>query len=62
MNCQNRAWLDTAAIETWAELLLRPYVDGLSRGKTILIWDNCGPHNGSALRELFQQIKVENFK
>ena len=61
ITCQNRAWMDTPGVAMWAELLLGPYVQRELGGKALLIWDNCGPHNVPALKELFQQIKVETW-
>lgn len=58
VTCQNKAWMDTAGIAMWAETLLGPYVKKLCDGKALLVWDNCGPHNVPALKQVFESINV----
>jgi hypothetical protein len=40
---QHKAWMDTAGICMWADVLIGPYF-ARKRGKCLLIWDNCGSH------------------
>jgi hypothetical protein len=40
---QHKAWMDTAGICMWIDLLIGPHF-ARKRGKGLLIWDNCGSH------------------
>ena len=58
VTCQGRAWMDTAGVAMWAELLLGPWVRDKCGGQGLLIWDNCACHNAPALRAVFDSINV----
>ena len=45
---QHKAWMDTAGIAMWVDVLLGPYYQR-KRGKCLLIWDNCGSHCVAAI-------------
>ena len=58
ITCQGRAWMDTAGVAMWAELLLGPWVRDRCGGQGLLIWDNCTCHNVPTLKAVFDSIKV----
>ena len=57
ITCQGRAWMDTAGVAMWAELLLGPWVRDKCGGHGLLVWDNCTCHNVPALRAVVDSIK-----
>ena len=56
ITCQGRAWMDTAGVAMWAELLLGPWVRDKCGGQGLLVWDNCTCHNVPALRAVLDSI------
>ena len=56
ITCQHRAWMDTAGVAMWAELLMGPYVQKNCGGKGLIVWDNCSCHNVPALKAIFDSV------
>ena len=48
---QIKAWMDSAGICMWADVQLGPYFKQRS-GRCVVVWDNCGSHNVSAVQEV----------
>ena len=56
---QHKAWMDSVGMAMWADTQMKRYLAGR---EVLVVWDNCGPHNVEAVREVFaeQGIKVES--
>ena len=54
---QTKAWSDTVGIAMWVDVQLGPAAKKRAR-PYYLIWDNCGPHNVPALKEVFEQNNI----
>ena len=48
---QIKAWMDSAGVCMWADVQLGPYFQK-RRGRCVVVWDNCGSHNVSAVQEV----------
>ena len=48
---QHKAWMDTVRVCMWIDLQLGPYYE-TKRGFAGLVWDNCGPHGVTAVKNL----------
>ena len=57
ITCQNRAWMDTAGIAMWTDLIFGPRTKEAT-GRACMVWDNCGPHKVEAVRKVFQEWNV----
>ncbi len=46
VSAQNRAWMDTAALAMWIDLVIAPWMlqQGCRPWGLLILWDNCGPH------------------
>lgn len=55
---QHKAWMDSVGLAMWADLQFGPWATKSGR-KKIIVWDNCGPHNVSAVKAVFDEHNVE---
>ena len=46
---QHKAWMDTAGIAMWIDLLIGPHF-AKKRKRCLLVWDNCGSHCVDAIK------------
>eukprot|EP00961_Rhodomonas_salina_P088196 1186342-Rhodomonas_salina.1 len=60
ITCQKKAWMDTAGICMWVELILKPWLDAneCPEWGALLTWDHCGPHMTSAVHETLKRFKI----
>lgn len=56
ITCQNRAWMDSAGMCMWVDVQLGPRRQG---SKTLMVWDNCGPHKVAAVRQVFEDWNIK---
>lgn len=54
---QNKAWMDTAGVIMWLELVWKPWVD-LKGCPVILLWDGVGVHKTRAALEFIEREKL----
>jgi hypothetical protein len=50
---QSRAWMDTAGIVMWLELVVAPFARKVGK-KLLVVWDNCGSHCAPAIKDLLK--------
>ncbi len=58
ITANSSAWMDSVCMAMWIDLQLGPWVKRKNR-PVLLIMDNCGPHNVTAIRDIFRENKVE---
>eukprot|EP00961_Rhodomonas_salina_P044032 591265-Rhodomonas_salina.2 len=62
VTCQKKAWMDTAGICMWVELVLKPWLDKTQNGcwewGSILTWDHCWQHMTSAVLDTRKKCKI----
>ena len=54
---QHKAWMDTVRLAMWFDLQLGPYYEA-KKGKCALVWDNCGPHNVEAIKDIAAEWRI----
>jgi hypothetical protein len=50
---QHKAWADSVGTALWADVQLSHFT--AFSGKMLVVWDNCGPHNVPAVKEVFNK-------
>eukprot|EP00961_Rhodomonas_salina_P064527 868118-Rhodomonas_salina.1 len=60
ITCQKKAWMDTAGICMWVDLILKPWLEKNSCPEwgALLTWDHCGPHMTRAVLETLKAHKI----
>eukprot|EP00961_Rhodomonas_salina_P199670 2693339-Rhodomonas_salina.1 len=60
VTCQKKAWMDTAGICMWVELVLKQWLDKneCPEWGSILTWDNCGLHLTRAVLDTLKECKI----
>jgi len=56
LTVHNSAWMDTAGLCMWAELVLKPWSKG---ERLLLVWDNCRAHNTVEVENCFKELGIE---
>ena len=51
---QGKAWMDSAGICMWVDLLIGPWSKASGR-KKLVVWDSCGPHLVEAVLKVFEE-------
>jgi len=62
ITCQNKAWMDTIGLVMWADVQIGPFAEQCFKdgnGRTIIIWDNCGPHTSEFIKRIFAEHKID---
>eukprot|EP00961_Rhodomonas_salina_P270022 3648049-Rhodomonas_salina.3 len=60
ITCQKKAWMDTAGICMWVDLILKQWLEknGCPEWGVLLTWDHCGPHMTHAVLETLKDHKI----
>jgi len=62
ITCNNKAWMDTVTLIMWGEVQIGPYAEAqlkAGNGRTIIVWDNCGPHTREYVKKLFEEMGID---
>lgn len=55
---QNNAWMDSTGMALWCDTQIGPRMRE-RRSKTLMVWDNCGPHKVQAVRDVLAEWNIE---
>jgi len=62
ITCNNKAWMDTITLIMWGEVQIGEYAKkqfDAGYGRTVIVWDNCGPHTREYVKRLFKDMYID---